>query len=763
MSKSSENTQPDFFSRQRAIPDLDNQLLQESNALVLGVGGLGSTITMDLCRLGVNRVYLLDFDFVDPSNLNRQVLYSKHDIKKPKAISVLHGIERHNLKTEVLSFNCDALLSWNLLVQIARQCNVVFNCIDFGEYFDFAVTSLCKSLKVHYLSGSSYGHTAISESFPYSSFLPNGGPCWGCNNAPQDLTVLLRLAPHSIQSLGSIAFIPREEVIFSAQDTGSSVLPCSISSHMIVTCWANTFCKYTMPNWANLNLSTFELFSFPVEQNPDCIVCTSPPLQYQLYPCYNTGSIIPLTQIAGYTFPFIPCAIQNPMEPLFYQQAFARFTPQKIGDANPIALPAPPSCDLVYNLNEQTHSVPSLLSNPLIKSQCGEYVAYLSGRRSVIIVEGGKLYRLKGCGNIIEFSKEFDNFPVEETCPNQFEIRGSMFQHTAIRELYMTQLISECLKPQGFITGNIPLGMWEYNLENDNLSEIKKYCAFYETLGDKRLSAHLLTGLSMLLSTLVKEFSNEDLLKCVPNERKNIVENKLSIQPTWSAYSSAPSFKSIDLFAFTYTIQAPILFTLYSHKWEERWQELCRGLNAFIATDTESNPLSLVYWNLGYEVGVILSTLHEKNINWGTFFDHNPCEPHCNSHPNNLIVLPPGSTRFLAPVDFDLSFTKDGFFSPYSQELNEDLFHSWIDMETSEMARALGGETANTGIQSQPTEQLMQDSYSVLEAALRDTLVLGYLAGLSREDNIHPVSGAERDAVSVLIELALIASDKLTT
>ena len=764
MSKSTENTQPDFFSRQRAVPDLDNQLLQESIALVLGVGGLGSTITMDLCRLGVNRVYLLDFDFVDPSNLNRQVLFSKQDLKKPKAISALHGIERHNLKTEILSFNSDALLSWSLLVKIARQCNVVFNCIDFGEYFDFAVTSLCKSLRVHYLSGSSYGHTAISESFPYSSFLPNGGPCWACNNAPQDLTVLLQLAPHSIQSLESIAFIPKEDIIYGAHNAGSSVLPCSIASHMIVTSWANTFCKYTLPNWANFNLSTFESFSFPVEQNPECIVCTSPPLSYQLNPYYSTSSIIPLTQIGGYTFPFVPSAIQNPMEPLFYQQALARFTPQKVGDANPIALPAPPSCDLIYNLNEQTHTMPTLLLNPLIKSQCGEYVGYFSGRRSVILVEGDKLYRLKGCGNIIEFSKEFDNFPVEETCPNQFEIRGSMFQHTAIRELYMTQIIGECLKPQGFITGNSPLGMWEYNLENDSLSEIKKYCAFYETIGDKRLSTHLLTGINKLLPTLVKEFSNEELLKYVPNERKKMFENGFEIQPTWSAYSSSLGFKSIDLFSSTYTIQAPILFTLASEKWDERWQELCRNLKAFIETDTTSNPLSLLYWNLGYEVGIILSTLHTNNINWGTFFDHNQCEPHCNSHPNNLIVLPPGYPRFLAPVDFDLSFTKEGFFSPYSQELDEDLFNSWIAMETSEMARALGGETANSGIQPQSTDTLIKDTFSVLETALRDTLVLGYLSGLSREKKQHPISaGAERNALSVLIELALIASDKLTT
>ena len=66
----------DFFSRQRAVPDWDNEkilaqvgLLKrcESNiqtALVLGVGGIGSTISLALCRLGLRKIILLDNDIV---------------------------------------------------------------------------------------------------------------------------------------------------------------------------------------------------------------------------------------------------------------------------------------------------------------------------------------------------------------------------------------------------------------------------------------------------------------------------------------------------------------------------------------------------------------------------------------------------------------------------------------------------------------------------------------------------------------------------
>lgn len=50
--------------------------------------------------------------------------------------------------------------SVNLLLQ------VVFNCIDYGEYFDYAVMSLCTSLSLPYITASSFGHTAIAECYP---------------------------------------------------------------------------------------------------------------------------------------------------------------------------------------------------------------------------------------------------------------------------------------------------------------------------------------------------------------------------------------------------------------------------------------------------------------------------------------------------------------------------------------------------------------------------------------------------------------------
>lgn len=58
--------------------------MEEQSVLVLGVGGLGSIVTINMLRLGVGKLFLVDFDVVDIHNLNRQLLFSHADVGKPK-------------------------------------------------------------------------------------------------------------------------------------------------------------------------------------------------------------------------------------------------------------------------------------------------------------------------------------------------------------------------------------------------------------------------------------------------------------------------------------------------------------------------------------------------------------------------------------------------------------------------------------------------------------------------------------------------------
>ena len=74
----------DYFDRQRVIVGFDQKKIESTHAFILGVGGLGQNIAMALCRLGVQHIYLLDFDIVEESNLNRHILATKNDIGKKK-------------------------------------------------------------------------------------------------------------------------------------------------------------------------------------------------------------------------------------------------------------------------------------------------------------------------------------------------------------------------------------------------------------------------------------------------------------------------------------------------------------------------------------------------------------------------------------------------------------------------------------------------------------------------------------------------------
>ena len=117
-------------------------------------------------RLGIKRLYLVDYDVVDVSNLNRQVLFATQDIDRRKVNAAMDGLARHNIQTELVPVHLDAVLEWGKVVEMAKKSSVIVNAIDYGEYFDYAVTSLSVSLECDYVSGSSYGHTVISENYP---------------------------------------------------------------------------------------------------------------------------------------------------------------------------------------------------------------------------------------------------------------------------------------------------------------------------------------------------------------------------------------------------------------------------------------------------------------------------------------------------------------------------------------------------------------------------------------------------------------------
>ena len=216
----------DPFDRQRCMEGWDQTLLGKQRALVLGVGAIGCATAQFLCRLGVREVVLVDKDVVVASNLNRQTLFGPADVGRRKVDAAADCLRRYHVAdgacTTVRAVHTDAVEHWGDIVALARAASVVFNNIDVGEQFDYAVMALGTALHIPVLSGSSFSYVWMSEFFSAApgatslSYQPadkKGTTPFGNKLTPELITTYTRLdcitpdANPPTRSIGSNVFV----------------------------------------------------------------------------------------------------------------------------------------------------------------------------------------------------------------------------------------------------------------------------------------------------------------------------------------------------------------------------------------------------------------------------------------------------------------------------------------------------------------------------------------------------------------------------
>ncbi|HNL81739.1 MAG TPA: ThiF family adenylyltransferase, partial [Agitococcus sp.] len=87
------------YNRQIMLPQWDiaaQERIKASKALIVGMGGLGCPAALYLASAGVGELWLADFDTVEVSNLQRQVLYRDSDIGSPKAQAAAKHLQQVN-------------------------------------------------------------------------------------------------------------------------------------------------------------------------------------------------------------------------------------------------------------------------------------------------------------------------------------------------------------------------------------------------------------------------------------------------------------------------------------------------------------------------------------------------------------------------------------------------------------------------------------------------------------------------------------------
>jgi molybdopterin/thiamine biosynthesis adenylyltransferase/rhodanese-related sulfurtransferase len=172
------------YSRHLIIPDVGmsgQKRLKNAKVLVIGAGGLGSPALLYLAAAGVGTIGIAEFDEVDESNLQRQIIHGQSDVGRPKAESARDSIEEVNPLVTVVVHN-ERLDNDNVLQVFEGYDLIVDGTDNFATRY--MVNDAAYFLKIPYVWGSIYRFDGQASVFWPHAVDENGesvgAPCYRC-------------------------------------------------------------------------------------------------------------------------------------------------------------------------------------------------------------------------------------------------------------------------------------------------------------------------------------------------------------------------------------------------------------------------------------------------------------------------------------------------------------------------------------------------------------------------------------------------------
>jgi molybdopterin-synthase adenylyltransferase len=167
----------DRYSRQTrfaGIGELGQRRLRETHVVVVGCGALGSVNAEMLARAGIGRLSIIDRDFVEESNLQRQSLFTEADALQniPKALAARRALQAVNSEVEVFGHVAD--LTPENVDDLCRDVAVV---VDGTDNFEtrYLINDWCVKQKTPWVYGACLGAYGVSF-----AIRPGQGPCLQC-------------------------------------------------------------------------------------------------------------------------------------------------------------------------------------------------------------------------------------------------------------------------------------------------------------------------------------------------------------------------------------------------------------------------------------------------------------------------------------------------------------------------------------------------------------------------------------------------------
>ena len=165
------------YNRQIMLPQIDvagQQKLADAHVVIIGLGGLGSPASMYLTASGIGTLTLVDFDTVELTNLQRQIVHRNDDIDRPKVESAEQNLLSINPEIHINTINRKPDMT--SLNELAKQADVVIDASDNYET-RFAINRACIDQRKPLVSGAAIrfeGQITVFDSRNESS------PCYQC-------------------------------------------------------------------------------------------------------------------------------------------------------------------------------------------------------------------------------------------------------------------------------------------------------------------------------------------------------------------------------------------------------------------------------------------------------------------------------------------------------------------------------------------------------------------------------------------------------
>ena len=246
------------YARHLSLPEVGRQgqtRLKNSRVLIVGVGGLGSPVALYLAAAGVGTLGLVDFDEVDITNLQRQILHGTEEIGKPKLESAKRRISSVNPNVQIVKHSC-RLDSHNAL-EILENYDVVVDGTD-----NFPTRYLVNDACVLLGKPNVYGSIFRWEG-QVSVFAKDDGPCYRCLfREPPPPGLVPNCAEAGVLGVlpGVVGSLQALEVIKLILDEGDSLVGRLLIFDALELKWREVKLK----------------------RNPDCPVCGDEPTQKEL-------------------------------------------------------------------------------------------------------------------------------------------------------------------------------------------------------------------------------------------------------------------------------------------------------------------------------------------------------------------------------------------------------------------------------------------------------------------------------------------------